>query len=562
MSHSTNRPVSRLHPACHRHRDLFALPNEILLAILSIPSLAPTDLLRLSATCRFGYTFVILHNSSHGLLNLAILRNQRALRARHHQKHNRKACRSRNCICLYATPLEWAASAGFISILRLFRDWVFVPSLVAAPGSQSPFHFANPITECLPSGFRPSIALVDPTHSPLALETSPCSHNELVEFNRSTWRKSLFAACRHDQLDAARFIFETPFFFYSIQDDSSDRQRLFFRCARYALASLNHQLLEYLAQQARSPSFLFWNRNELLRIACYNKSIEAASILLRHGADPHDMNGAPFTISLDCYPLLKLLLDSRTDRLDHDYNMMEAAVRANLVSVVDLLLCYFVYSSAAIAHLVTVALKNGYDHLALSLAERLGSSVSEGTELNWWQLCYQRGSAQFASLLIRLGLVDPAHDHPKPLLHACDRGHAGIVQLLLVHGADVAAHDHLALRSSSLNGHGEVVALLLQHGADPHVYDNLPLRLACENGHFKAAKHLVARGADVAVHNHVCLISAAQAGHAAVVGLLLSCGSNVHANNDEALRKATENGHQEVVRVLLNYGADIRAIQA
>ena len=76
-----------------------------------------------------------------------------------------------------------------------------------------------------------------------------------------------------------------------------------------------------------------------------------------------------------------------------------------------------------------------------------------------------------AQLLLQHGadVAAARHDGSTALMFAAEGGHEAVAQLLLQHGADVAAANNdglTALMCAAGGGHEAVAQLLLQHGAD------------------------------------------------------------------------------------------------
>jgi ankyrin repeat protein len=95
-----------------------------------------------------------------------------------------------------------------------------------------------------------------------------------------------------------------------------------------------------------------------------------------------------------------------------------------------------------------------------------------------------------------------------PLIEASMRGYAATVQVLLEHGADIAAGDSIsgstALSSAALTGQAEVVDLLLNSGADINAKDfdgRTALFEAALSGHLEVVAILLKRGADIHVRD-------------------------------------------------------------
>ena len=124
-----------------------------------------------------------------------------------------------------------------------------------------------------------------------------------------------------------------------------------------------------------------------------------------------------------------------------------------------------------------------------------------------------------------------------PLHVASGFGHAGVVSLLLQHGAEVNARctssvGQTPLHFVSWTGHAKVIQLLLKHGADINaqcITDSTPLTYASESGRLE------------------------------IVRLLLQNGADVHLRGFEgktSFQIATDKGHVEVARLLIENGAE------
>ncbi len=145
------------------------------------------------------------------------------------------------------------------------------------------------------------------------------------------------------------------------------------------------------------------------------------------------------------------------------------------------------------------------------------------------------------------------------LIEMVNEGSVNGVSMMLSKGADIHAHDDLALRWGSKNGYLEVVKYLVEHGANIHAQNDQSLRWASEKGHLEVVKYLIENGANVHAENDDALIWASQYGYLEVVKYLVEHGANVHAQDDEPIRVASKNGHLEVVKYLVEHGADVHA---
>ena len=184
-----------------------------------------------------------------------------------------------------------------------------------------------------------------------------------------------------------------------------------------------------------------------------------------------------------------------------------------------------------------------------------------------------------------------------PLHWAAKGGYSNVVQLFLVHRANVTFKDNdgkMALECAAEGGHTAVMRQLLQHlqrtqsqkvENQEEKYGNA-LQLACSQGRDQAVRMLLQDGANPD-HYHfitqqttrplhplfvdlmqtysdrgVPLIAAVENGNAKIVSMLLERGADVNAQggpSGNALQAASEHGFESIVTKLLEHGADVQA---
>ena len=196
----------------------------------------------------------------------------------------------------------------------------------------------------------------------------------------------------------------------------------------------------------------------------------------------------------------------------------------------------------------------------------------EGWEIDGHSFCCaaELGDVRRCGLYLAAGVpaCTPAADeydtgHAIPLHIACAHNQFEVVDLLLDHGAAIAAkngdHDtplHIACRRNSV----EVVRLLLVRGSttdEENHAGETPLHIACEHNYVEVVRLLLDRGCAL---DSTSLHDACLSNHVEVVTLLLDRGCAYDEKNswqDTPLHYACQRKQVEVVRLLLDRGAAI-----
>uniref|UniRef100_A0A0B7BHM0 Uncharacterized protein n=1 Tax=Arion vulgaris TaxID=1028688 RepID=A0A0B7BHM0_9EUPU len=165
-------------------------------------------------------------------------------------------------------------------------------------------------------------------------------------------------------------------------------------------------------------------------------------------------------------------------------------------------------------------------------------------------------------------------NHDTALTLACAGGHAELVSLLLVKGADIEHRDKKGftpLILSATAGHVDVVEILLDHNADIEAQSertkDTPLSLACSGGRYEVVELLLNRGANKEhrnVSDYTPLSLAASGGYVNIIRLLLNYNAEINSRTGSKLgisplMLAAMNGHTAAVKLLLDQGSDINA---
>ena len=326
-----------------------------------------------------------------------------------------------------------------------------------------------------------------------------------------------------------------------------------------------------------------------LHLACKKGYLETGCLLLCHGADVRAIEHARHTYLLW---IRKHLADSK-EKVDTQGNhALHIASRDGMSTAVQLLVDLGADTNAVNKHGQTPL------HMA---ADR------------------KKDCPELCKILLKHAKIDAVdEDGNQPLHLACKRGHTNTGSLLLSHGADVRAVDHVghtsllliskhitgsqtgvdtqgnhALHIASRDGMSTAVQLLVNLGADTNAMNkrgqrplhmaadrekdcpelceillkhaakidvadedgNQPLHLACKRGHTNTGSLLLSHGADVRVVDHV--------GHTSLLLIskhITGSQTGVDTQGNYALHIASRDSMSTAVQLLVDLGADTNAV--
>jgi ankyrin repeat protein len=187
---------------------------------------------------------------------------------------------------------------------------------------------------------------------------------------------------------------------------------------------------------------------------------------------------------------------------------------------------------------------------------------------------YYAASFGFCDLAEHLIAEHPEHVNARggneitPMHAAARAGHADILLLLLVHGADLGGQGiagQSPLHLTSFEGKLKAGKCLLDRGADINALDMddwTPLYSAAFKGQVECARMLLERGATIdarAKDGTTPLHRAVELGYLQVVRLLLEHGADVNTRNEDGetpFQLGSNRGLHEIVELLSKYGAE------
>jgi serine/threonine-protein phosphatase 6 regulatory ankyrin repeat subunit B len=220
------------------------------------------------------------------------------------------------------------------------------------------------------------------------------------------------------------------------------------------------------------------------------------------------------------------------------------------------------------------ACEEGHVGVIRGLLQHMGATALQETDaqghtaLHWAAMSSQEETVAF---LLAQGAQANSRDLSSrtPLMLACEKGHLGVVQVLVQHmgdqGLEEADENGLtALHWAALGGHEETVAFLLSKGAPANSKDTdgqTPLMVACLEGHVGVIRGLLRHMGAAALQETdtarcTALHLAVVRSHVGTVVFLLAQGAQANSRNLSSrtpLMEASIGGHLGVVRVLVHH---------
>ncbi|XP_046550945.1 uncharacterized protein LOC124260704 isoform X4 [Haliotis rubra] len=322
--------------------------------------------------------------------------------------------------------------------------------------------------------------------------------------------------------------------------------------------------------------------NTPLHIACKRGESDNVSILLERGADCTVLNyNNEMPLDIVCkegfLDVAKVILNQRGYPLPYDGSNtpLHKACAAGFSDIIELLLQYDADRSVTVDDqnpLLTAAYSNNADVVKILLNTSAANIVICDSKIV--SECLEKGHIGMVKLLLKKGASLTANDMDRysPLARACEKGDIEMVKLLLEKGASVTAIDRYGyspLARACQKGDIEIVKLLLEKGESVTAIDRygyLPLARACQKGDIEIVKLLLEKGASVTaidMDGYSPLARACKKGDIEIVKLLLEKGASVTAIDRYRylpLAIACEKGDMEIVKLLLEKGASVTAI--
>ena len=420
------------------------------------------------------------------------------------------------------------------------------------------------------------------------------AHTRTAYCNTSTLRHSLFAAAQGGHVGIARFLLACKTYPQKVETPSVNRPLKAFNGRRplHEAAEANHlEMAKFLIEAGADVDATSARGQTALYLATLMGRRQMVQILISAGADVDiGVSKSPLMIAckLGWLGVVKSLLESSIAKgnlqsENGDTNTPSPLIRSSNddVSITRL--------ESFLEHPIYLASRHGHEPVVKYLLDqideadcrRLGLSFEKSDDRKAivdrrYQICKKR--------YLRNQGASPWD----PLLAASQRGHAGVVELLISQlGADVNLTNpdgETPLYLAAGGGHLQTCRLLIGNGAtvdsNSEQDGETPLCNAARNGSAPVVKFLLASGASASVRTRTTGLTplhfAARTGSLACVQALLSHGDEDEEEGEEGQKKkkkkvevdakstpegktplflAAKRGHAEVVSYLAERGA-------
>ncbi len=283
----------------------------------------------------------------------------------------------------------------------------------------------------------------------------------------------------------------------------------------------------------------------------------AVHYLLAHGAESH--SAFHRAVLFQSFEVVRLLV-SRGARIETDYVIEAFEKRGNErhLEMVHLLLDLGANENGSV---LLQASKVGEFELVRILISRRDSLSHINEAL---RIAATNDRVEVAQILIDNGAdvneVGGTNDdneyHTTPLIAACASGSIQIVQLLIIRGADIHAHNEKALIEAATNGYLPIVQLLLGNEVN-NIAERVAFDCAAFINDIEMMEFILDRNANI-IHTwgNLALIRAVSSDQLETTRLLLQRGANINGITQEILTTALARGgiSFELSELLLEHG--------
>ncbi|KAJ3043897.1 hypothetical protein HDV00_003935 [Rhizophlyctis rosea] len=295
--------------------------------------------------------------------------------------------------------------------------------------------------------------------------------------------------------------------------------------------------------------------------------LPTVKLLIHYGASPNanaDVSGyrshksyelvtTPLVHAVACqrHSIISYLIKEGADMTANNHQALKVAAKQNTAATLRLLALHSADLRFDGDQLLWTAIRAGSEEVVRNLLREHGLDANGRDGAMLYQACYT-GNAGIVKELLECG-ADPNRAYQGVYPLAVARG-LDMVETLVQHGADPGPGLREACRTGSIG----VVECLVMNGADAFLEDSWPLRVAAERGATSFVEYLLKKGCDAHVCEDQSIKHAALAGHTATVSVLL-----FHATFDPVVLSwaaygAAMTGYLGVVQLLAAHGADLQ----